>query len=89
MEEALGEALVGEVVESDGELVCVWFSWGWVRVRRWVGCGVGCWRVVGGWWLRLRRLLFRVGVAVRVALDDGGVAGWFVGSRDVDPDWGR
>ena len=31
----------------------------------------------------LRRLLFRVGVAVRVALDDGGVAGWFVGS------WGR
>ena len=41
---------------------------------------VGCWQVVGGWWLRLRRLLSRVGVAVRVALDDGGVAGWFVGS---------
>ena len=37
MEEALGEALVGEVVESDGELVCGWFSWGWERVRRWGG----------------------------------------------------
>ena len=41
---------------------------------------VGCWRVVGGWWLRLRRLLFRVGVAVTVALGIGGVAGWFVDS---------
>ena len=37
MKEALGEALVGEVVESDGELVCGWFSWGWERVRRWGG----------------------------------------------------
>ena len=44
---------------------------------------VGCWQVVGGWWLWLRRLLFRVGVAVRVAVGVGGVAGWFVGS------WGR
>ena len=36
MEEALGEALVGEVIESNGELVCVRFSECWERVRR---CG--------------------------------------------------
>ena len=41
---------------------------------------VGCWQVVGGWWLRLRRLLVRVGVALRVAWGGGGVAGWLVGS---------
>ena len=35
MEEALGEALVGEVIESNGELVCVRFSECWERVRRW------------------------------------------------------
>ena len=44
---------------------------------------VGCWRVVGGWWLRLRRLLVRMGVALRVAWGGNGVAGWLVGS------WGR
>ena len=35
MEEALGEALVGEVIESNGELVGVRFSECWERVRRW------------------------------------------------------
>ena len=35
----------------------------------------GCWQVVGGWWLRLRRLLFWMGVAVGLVLGVGGVFG--------------
>ena len=50
MGEALGEALVGEVVESNGELVCGWFSWGpalgWVVVLA-VGAGAGVQRFCG------------------------------------------
>ena len=40
----------------------------------------GCWQVVGGWWLRLRRLLFRMGVAVGLVLGVCGVVGRLVGS---------
>ena len=39
----------------------------------------GCWELVGGWWLRLRRLLFRMGVAVGLVLGVCGVVGRLVG----------
>ena len=39
----------------------------------------GCWQVVGGWWLRLRRLLFWMGVAVGLVLGVCGVVGRLVG----------
>ena len=39
----------------------------------------GCWRVVGGWRLRLRRLLFLMGVVVELVLGIGGVFGGLVG----------
>ena len=41
----------------------------------------GCWRVVGGWRLRLRRLLFLMGVVVELLLGVGGVFGGLVGLR--------
>ena len=40
----------------------------------------GCWQVVGGWWLRLRRLLFWTGVAVGLVVGVCGVVGGLVGS---------
>ena len=40
-----------------------------------------CWQAVGGWWLRLRlrRLLFRMGVKVGLVLGVCGVVGRLVG----------
>ena len=35
----------------------------------------GCWQFVGGWWLRLRRLLFWMGVAVGLVVGVCGVVG--------------
>ena len=40
----------------------------------------GCWQFVGGWWLRLRRLLFLMGVAVELVVGVSGVVGRLVGS---------
>ena len=39
----------------------------------------GCWRVVGGWRLRLRRLLFLMGVVMELVLGIGGGFGGLVG----------
>ena len=44
MEEALGEALVWEVSEPNGELVCFWFSYWREHVRRWGR--LWCWLLV-------------------------------------------
>ena len=40
----------------------------------------GCWQVFEGWWLRWRRLLFRMGVEVGLVLGVCGVVGRLVGS---------
>jgi hypothetical protein len=40
----------------------------------------GCWELVGGWWLRLRRLFFWTGVAVELVMGVCGVVGGLVGS---------
>jgi hypothetical protein len=39
----------------------------------------GCWQGVGGWWLRLCRLLYCMGVVVELVLGVGGVFGGLVG----------
>ena len=40
----------------------------------------GCWELVGGWWLRLRRLFGGTRVVVGLGVGCGDVVGGFVGS---------
>ena len=39
----------------------------------------GCWELVGGWWLRLRRLCVWTGVVVGLVVGFGDVVGGLVG----------
>ena len=78
----MGESLVWEVGEADGELVCFWFSVWRKHVRRWER--LRRWLLVGWWWLVVTVVVVSAailhGVAVRLALGVGGVFGGLVGS---------